>query len=408
MKHAPEVNAWYLANLKPGTISRLSGFSRYVVGRMVQKGHLSTAVLNRLVVAHPLGQTAPTPAFPAAPETKAPAPPTAQGDELREAADSLPVMEAFKAETAKSMRADYKSAVDDVIISAVKDNLPVPQFPMKNTNYSVTGKVVDTPIPRYSNIADALPEGATVMILMPGRTIGLQTLYCVQSLIEIGRGKITLGEPSSMYDVFLNRNRLVHRFLNSGAKWSLLLDPDTILPCEKSEWWKRNVPAARKWDNPAFSALNAVNRLATHHLTNPAHKIVGACYYDRLGRGIPIFANARDNPDMARSLNVSGPRDELVSAGRYAGSGALLVHRQVYLDIMEKVPMKPEDAAALAAADWEGYTYDFFGKLRYQGDDVSFCERARLAGHQPMIDLAVCAAHIGDYAYTHEIINPPQ
>jgi len=267
---------------------------------------------------------------------------------------------------------------------------------------SAISNLTPAPIPTFSNIADALPDGATVMILMPGRSVGLQTLYCVQSLIEIGRGKITLGESEGIYDAFMARNRMADRFLQSGAKWSLWLDPDTIIACEKPEWWKRNVPAARKWENPAFAAMNAVNRLATHHVNNPSHKIVGATYFDRFGRGIPMFGAARDNPDMARALNASGPRDELISAGRFAGTGALLVHRDVYLRIQET---QPEWVVDRTKFFWEQHGYGFFDKLDHAGDDVAFCTRAIRAGFQPMIDLAVCAAHIGDYCFTHEAIN---
>ncbi len=395
MKHDQSISDYYATTMLPGKIARLTGVSKYLVKKMVAARKFPVPVLNKLLEVAPM----PTPAIPsaavtaatettptpsaspeapaltsaiAAPETHAPSPTTAPGDELRGAAVATEAIDALKWQAQQRLPQKYEAI----------------------------------PAPPFVNLADPLPLDSKCMILMAGRNVTQQTLYCVNALVEIGQGKIVFGEPESWYDVFMNRNRLVHRFLQSGMPWSFWLDPDQIVPCERPEWYRRNVPASRRWAEPLYSGMNAINRLASHHLKGPAHKMVGATYFDRFGRGVPIFASGRENADQRAMLNNAGPRDALVSAGRYVGSGALLVHRQVYLDIMEKVPMAPQDAADLKAATWEGYTYDFFGKLRYQGDDVSFSERARLAGHQPMVDLAVFSAHIGDYAYTNERINP--
>ena len=367
-KYPPETHAWYAENLGASEIGRIIGRSRYVANRMKESGRFETWAMKHLLAAHPI---------PAAPTAGDSTQPTAQTE--------TPATPDAPAQTSATAVPDAQ--VGAAVATAKQVHAPA-----------------SMPMP-FSNIADALPERAKCLILMPGRSVGLQTLYCVQALVEIGKGKIAFAEPSSMYDVFMNRNRLVHRFLQGDATWAFFLDPDNIVPCERPEWYRRNVPAARKWENPAFASMNAINRLATHHLTDKTKKIVGACYFDRMGFGLPMFADGRENPDIRGSLNSMGPRDAVVSAGRYAATGALLVHRQVFLDIMEKVPMTTQDSADLAAAPWEGYTYDFFGKLRYQGDDVSFCERARMAGHQPFVDLAVCAGHVGTYGYSHETIN---
>lgn len=280
---------------------------------------------------------------------------------------------------------------------------PSPTVPASLTVATIQESMPPTaPMSPFTNEADPLPDGVKLMILMPGRNISLQAFYCVNQLVRIGEGKVILGEPETLYDAFTARNRMADRFLQSDATWSLWLDPDNILPCEQPQWWLRNVPAARRWTEPLFSSMNAINRLASHHLTDKTKKIVGSVYFDRFGRGVPMYANARENPDQRAMLNGRGPRDALVSAGRYTGTGALLVHRAVYEDIMRT---QPEWAVDREKYPWEGHAYGFFDKLDHFGDDVSFGVRCIRAGHQPFVDLAVCAAHVGDMCYANERIN---
>jgi hypothetical protein len=291
--------------------------------------------------------------------------------------------------------ADVSANVQAVVHDALHTSPAVPIFPTLTDDKT---SLMQT----YSNIADALPDGAKCMILMPGRHITLQALYCVRALCDNSGGKIVFGEPESLYDVHINRNRMTHRFLQSDCTWSFWLDTDNIIPCERPEWYKRNVPASRRWTDSAFVSMNGINRLASHHLSDKTKKIVGALYFDRFGRGVPMYASARENADQRAMLNNVGPRNALVSAGRYAATGALLVHRQVYADI---AATQPEWTIDQTKHSWLGYDYGYFDKIEQNGDDISFCMRATKAGHPPFVDLAVCAAHIGDYAYTHEIIN---
>jgi hypothetical protein len=149
------------------------------------------------------------------------------------------------------------------------------------------------------------------------------------------------------------------------------------------------------------AAMNAIAKLASNHQQDNSRKIIAATYYDRFGRGIPMFESAKSNPDFTQSLNNAPPRWETVDAGAWAGTGALLVHRDVYLDIMRT---QPEYALDRAKYPHEQHGYGFFDKLNYAGDDVSFCTRAKRAGHGISVDLSVVAAHVGDYGYTGEII----
>ena len=407
------VHKWLIENVTPAQMRKATGRDAAFVNKRIASGSLTLNMVTDLLHAFPCPLVGPEDMPPprgvkiepvaeteAEPDT-APEPIPAEDKSLPASAqaDVTPAPAAMPGQA----RADLPAALTTKPAS--------PPFPIMEKIKAARAPAIvhgltPDPDPGFSNLADALPDGVKLMILSASnQPVHPQTQYCIQTLIDIGKGKIVLGEPESIYDLFMARNRLADRFLQSKQDWSLWLDRDVLVPCERPQWFKRQVPASRRWQNPMFASLNTVGRLAQHHVTDKTKKLVAGTYYDRFGRGVPMFAAGRSNADIQRGLNNQGPRDAVISAGSYAGTGCLLAHRQVYLDIMEKLPMEQQAAADLRAAPWEGHSFDFFGKIRYQGDDVSFMERARLAGHQPFTDLAVCCGHLGDYGYSHEPVN---
>jgi hypothetical protein len=91
-------------------------------------------------------------------------------------------------------------------------------------------------------------------------------------------------------------------------------------------------------------------------------------------------------------------------AVRYVGAGFLLTRRHVYDDIqrfftlpicntrfgMPSVPYFLPMVVAEPGGHW------------YLGEDYSFCERARQAGHATVVDTAIRLGHVGSYAYGWE------
>jgi hypothetical protein len=193
------------------------------------------------------------------------------------------------------------------------------------------------------------------------------------------------------------RNKLAAKFLDGGKPWSFWLDRDIVLPCGDVAWFRQ---ATGNAVFPApFAKLNTLARLMSDN-----RKIVGGCYFGRHPGAHAQFNEAHTNK-LVDSMVHSGPRN-VVEKTRWIANGCMLVHRDVYLDIIktqgEQIRIKDvERQRAL------GYTYRFFTPqfddedLADNSEDVSFCNRAALAGHDIYVDHAIVPGHIGKTAYSY-------
>lgn len=238
-----------------------------------------------------------------------------------------------------------------------------------------------------------LPATKLTVLVASNRGLSGPTVESLFRNIRNGGSEFTLRDveifTENSYDTFNNRDDLAARFLQYGGEWSLWLDDDIILPCGDAKWFKDGTGAT--YDDK-FCAIPAINRLlwvAREH----NRKIVGGCYFDRTHRGVPFFHAGRVNSDLRQSMQTRGPRDEIMPT-EWAATGCLLVHRQVYLDIIRT---RPQDAVTgRDQKTWIKHAYNFFQKIDDNGDDVSFCRRAREAGHEPVVDLATFCGHVGN------------
>ena len=89
---------------------------------------------------------------------------------------------------------------------------------------------------------------------------------------------------------------------------------------------------------------------------------------------------------------------------RYVGAGFVLARRAVFADIERTF------ALPTCNAQFGSPTVPYFlpmvvadaGGHRYLGEDYAFCERARQAGHDAMVDTAIRLGHVGTYVYGWE------
>jgi len=137
-----------------------------------------------------------------------------------------------------------------------------------------------------------------------------------------------------------------------------------------------------------------VERLRAHDLP-----IVAGVYAKKGQRALAVHALPE-----TRELRLG--EGGSVAAVRYIGAGFLYTQRRVYDDIQRtfSLPMCNAQFGApavpyflpmvIADADRGGYWY--------LGEDYSFCERARAAGHATMADTTIRLGHVGRYTYGWE------
>lgn len=189
-------------------------------------------------------------------------------------------------------------------------------------------------------------------------------------------------------DLVRGRNFLAQRFLESDCEYCLWVDDDVILQCGDAKFFKSacNCPNYPE----AFASVNTIGALVSS-----GKKLIGGIYFDRRPGGIAQFANAYADHEVNASAHT-GPRDTTEPTA-WAANGCLLVHRDVFVDIVKK---KQVDAIDDEVAAQYQYKFGFFDKIGALGEDQSFCRRAAAAGHQPYVHYAVMPGHVGPAVFT--------
>lgn len=267
-------------------------------------------------------------------------------------------------------------------------------------------------------------EGKKVAILLPWyKQTNPVTSFCVAGLLD----RVKMSCILNFNDAFIShsRNFLATQFLQTGIEWSFSLDDDMIVPWGNGPWFNKmsgfNLPEQ-------FAGQNILNRLLSHN-----KKVIGALYFGRNAEGKPLYAEGWANP-MEAAKARQAPFDA-ISPTRWVATGALLVHRQVFLDIEKSYPAlarkgeKPgqwyspsehdlvgaatqalqvlgdktsTDAAkvieALRILD-NGKKLAEHNSILGMGEDVQFCTRAAAVGHTPHVDFGCLAGHIGYACY---------
>lgn len=205
------------------------------------------------------------------------------------------------------------------------------------------------------------------------KTTNPVTAFVLTALaLDFGRDKIRFDMECGNSMIYQARNKLAAKFLETDARWLLMLD-DNMIPCiGRPEWMRFWVPSARNvLDLP-------LQRHIVHKLIGNNKTIVGAAYFERR-EGAGLVCSDQSLVPRARQY------DDAVVEVDWLGTGAMLVHRRVFEDIAKTYP------------DIDGnYFHPIDGKT---GEDISFCIRAKKAGHPTHIDLSVPTFHLGYKTY---------
>jgi hypothetical protein len=202
----------------------------------------------------------------------------------------------------------------------------------------------------------------------------------VAMALDFGKDKIRFDMAIGDAKIEHARNRLAHKFLETDAKWLLMIDDDIIPAIGRPNWFRYWVQGARQiLDMP-------LQRHVLHRLVGAGKTLVGAAYFGRQEGGA-LMASDQRLASKARTY------EDAVVPVDWVGTGCMLIHRKVFDDIRSKYG----DSLKINVPDYE---YDYFRPFdSARGEDVSFCIRAKEAGHQPHLDLGLPVFHVGYKTY---------
>lgn len=217
----------------------------------------------------------------------------------------------------------------------------------------------------------------------------------VASLFKLYDSRSMVYEPFGFNSLYHVRNMAAAWFLKSGLEWSFWSDDDSVHPCGDAAWFKRATGQPEMPDS--YAGVHAINRLLA-----TGKKIVGCSYVSRTGNATPQFSGGQ-SLEMSEQVRA-GPRNHVLKRD-WIGFGGALVHRDVFLDIIktqtEEIRVRNDSIKARL-----GYEFSFFRPVEDDiGDDISFCARARKAGHEVFVDLAVASGHVGSKVYSYRDIR---
>jgi hypothetical protein len=244
-------------------------------------------------------------------------------------------------------------------------------------------------------------QGQKIAILFPCyKTTNPVTAAVLAGVaLDIGKHKARFHYEMGDAMVCNTRNKLAAQFLDeTECEWSLWLDDDIIPPFGRSKFVREKASLGTDFSEEALRR-HFVDRLLSHN-----RKIVGGCYWSRQYQGVPMFGEGtrEDGYTAAKEIHNS------VRPTQWVATGCLLVHRSVYEDIKEKFPDLAPGVRSVKTTNERGEIQEiqynrenwaFFSQEEGRGEDVTFCIRARAAGHQPYVDTGLPCLHVGNNAW---------
>lgn len=221
-------------------------------------------------------------------------------------------------------------------------------------------------------------EGRDIFVGFPvyKATNPVTAFTLIAMALDFGRDKIRYDMAIGDSKIEHARNRLAHKFLETDAKWMLMIDDDIIPSIGRPGWYRECVQGARNLPDLPLS------RHVLHRLMGAGQSLVGASYFGRQEGGALMAS------DQSLFSRAKAYEDRVVPVD-WVGTGCILIHRKVF----ESIRSHFGDSLRIDVPDYE---YDYFRPFdSANGEDVSFCRRAKEAGHQPHLDLGLPVFHVG-------------
>lgn len=205
------------------------------------------------------------------------------------------------------------------------------------------------------------------------------TMALVALALDFGKDKIRFDLVMGDTMIHHSRNKIVQKFLETDAKWLFMLDDDMVPSIGRAAWYRNWVPDSR------VASEQALSRGVLHRLIGAGKTLVGAAYFGRQEGGKLACSDQSLVGDARAYIDKVVPVD-------WVGTGCMLVHRKVFEAIREKYPELASQSSEMP------FNY-FFPLSSGAGEDVSFCKRAKEAGHPAHIDLGIPVKHVGYKPY---------
>ena len=201
--------------------------------------------------------------------------------------------------------------------------------------------------------------------------------------LDLGKEKIHMRMKTGDAQIHHTRSHMATDFLGLGAEWALWCDDDMIVPFGRPDIMRFYGSLPESYPQKAL-AVHGLERLLSHRKS-----LIGATYWGRQPKGKLMFHEGKNDENIDRHARTFP--DE-IRPTKWVGTGFMLVHRSVFLDIQKKFP---ELAPSGRGRDY----WNFFQPMDDAGEDAAFCIRAAAAGHQPFVDLGLHALHVGYACY---------
>ena len=137
--------------------------------------------------------------------------------------------------------------------------------------------------------------GRDIMVGFPCyKTTNPVTAFALVAMaLDFGRDKIRFDMSIGDAMIYHSRNMIAHKFLETDAKWLLMIDDD-IIPCiGRPEWMRAWVPNTRQvLDQP-------LQRHVLHRLIGSGKTLIGGAYFGRQ-EGAPLMCSDRSLEPKAR------------------------------------------------------------------------------------------------------------
>jgi hypothetical protein len=241
---------------------------------------------------------------------------------------------------------------------------------------------------------ESLPNRSKTSVVVCAPVLERPTLPFMWTCLYLAK-KYELGfDVMADTMVHRSRNMLAHRFLKSGATWSLWIDSDIAAPIKNPSWYK--------WISGAANVPEEyTNYDVLERLLSSGKAIIGGIYASRKFRGQLVIQpeiRPRHHEDKLLCEQIRRGSARGIIEVDWIGFGCALVHREVFLEVERQFPDLAPEA--------EFTPWRFFQPQRDEGEDEAFCRRVKQCQIPIWLDTQLVCPHMGTMAFMPEHSTP--